>query len=93
MIWLLVLVALAGLVAWLVARAVARGRSPLGMSPRPVAPGADAAMEQLRVRYARGEIGSEEYRARAYDLGYPPPPAPTAPPPSGPPVSGPPPTE
>jgi uncharacterized membrane protein len=67
-----------GVVVW----ALVRGTR----SQHPVHPGSppDPAMETLRLRFARGEIGADEYAARAAQLsgvlvppGPPPPPAPT----------------
>jgi uncharacterized membrane protein len=58
-------------------------RTPSG--PAPWA-GADPALSELRIRYARGDISGEEYWQRASLLGYPPPPGagPAVPPPPGP---------
>jgi putative membrane protein len=48
------------------------GSPATGSSPRPGAPGpgADPALAELRLRYARGEITSEEYLQRVAGLGY-----------------------
>ncbi|MGH9096895.1 MAG: hypothetical protein ACRDWB_05680 [Acidimicrobiales bacterium] len=64
-----------------------------GGPPRPPAgtppwTGADSAINELRIRYARGDITSEEYWQRSSVLGYPPSPGPgpgPAPGPAGPP--------
>lgn len=58
-------------------------RNPFG--PPPWA-GGDPALNELRIRYARGDISGEEYWQRASLLGYPPSPGagPAAPPPPGP---------
>jgi hypothetical protein len=60
-------------------------RPPAGTPPWA---GADSAINELRNRYARGEISSEEYWQRASVLGYAPSPSP-APAPPGPPPPGP----
>jgi len=41
-----------------------------GPATAPVLP-TDSALQELRVRYARGDIGREEYMQRATDLGDP----------------------
>ncbi len=61
--------------------------SAAGMPPRPPAgtppwTGTDSAINELRIRYARGDITNEEYWQRSSVLGYPPP---TGPGPAGPP--------
>jgi uncharacterized membrane protein len=66
--------------------------SPVGMPPRmpagsPPWTGDDSAINELRIRYARGDISSEEYWQRSSVLGYPPSPGPG---PAGPPSAGPP---
>jgi uncharacterized membrane protein len=58
-------------------------RPPAGTPPWA---GADSAINELRIRYARGEISSEEYWQRAGVLGYAPSPGAG---PAGPPASGP----
>jgi hypothetical protein len=53
-----------------------------------VAPGFDPALEEVRMRYARGEIDRDEFARRSSDLGSPtasvpaPPPPPVAEPPA-----------
>ncbi len=62
--------------------------SPAGMpAGTPPWTGADSAINELRIRYARGDINSEEYWQRSSLLGYPPTPGPG---PAGPPSEGPP---
>lgn len=62
-----------------------RFAGPLHPGPHPMGPPADPALVELRMRYARGEIGPDEYGRRAADLGYPVPPgSPPAPPPAPP---------
>jgi uncharacterized membrane protein len=55
--------------------ALIRGWSGLGrIGPVPYqgpAPGFDPALAELRVRYARGEIGWDEYAQRGTHLGFP----------------------
>jgi hypothetical protein len=34
-------------------------------------PARDAAMEELRIRYARGDLGRDDFSQRMRDLGYP----------------------
>ena len=84
--WLLPLLfigVLVGLVVWLVLRttqrpAPATGPGP-GWSPAPpVAP--NAALEQVRARYARGEISREDFLQMSSDLGGSPYVPPLAPP-------------
>jgi uncharacterized membrane protein len=72
MIAVVVVSVIAGLIAFLVVRITSR-RAPL----RPVAAPAtsatmhDAALAQLRMRYARGEISRTDYLQAAADLGAP----------------------
>ena len=65
-------------------------RRPGRMRPGPgwyrAGPGWDPALQELRMRYARGEIGWDEYLRRSADLGFHPP---TAPPPGTPGWGGP----
>jgi uncharacterized membrane protein len=78
---LLVFVALLVAVVWLVVREVRRRHQP-AMAGGPPAPsfrtptpaGYDDALEQLRLRYVRGEIERDEYLQKVQDLGGPPPP-------------------
>jgi putative membrane protein len=66
------LILIAALVAYLVVRMTNR-RTP---SPALVVPAGapiqDAALQQLRLRYARGEISRSDYLQAAADLGAPP---------------------
>ncbi len=71
----LLLGALIALLVWAVLRTTRGGPPPRG---------ADAALEQLRYRYARGELGRDEFLRMWQDLGAPPP---VPPPPSSPPGS------
>ena len=96
--WLLVVVAVAAatvLIVWLIVRrrpVPSSGSAPYGAPPAPygttVAPHADPALEQARLRYARGEVSREEYLRIVADLGGTPPPAAPAgaPPPGAPPA-------
>lgn len=66
---MVVVAAMAATMAWLVAMAVYGGRAPdgpavLSEEPRRL----DPALDELRHRYARGEIGREEYLQRKIDL-------------------------
>ncbi|HEX3841605.1 MAG TPA: SHOCT domain-containing protein [Acidimicrobiales bacterium] len=95
----LVVLAILALVRWrrhphagMAASWVGGPRPPAGAPPWA---GADSAINELRIRYARGDISSEEYWQRASVLGYAPsPPSPGSPPsagtgPAGPPPPGP----
>ena len=80
LLWLLVLVGTAALAALVISRLIA-ARSPAPAAPPPAgpppataAPATDRAIEELRLRYARGEISADEYRTMARDLGHPAPP-------------------
>jgi len=71
---------LLGLVVWAIVRVSRQPQSPApppGPAPRP-----DPALEQARMRYARGEIDRDAYLRLVGDLGgdvaAPPPPAPPA---------------
>lgn len=57
--WALIVAGLVLLVKWL----VEQGRS--GTGP---APGSESALDILKKRYARGEIGKEEFEAKRRDL-------------------------
>jgi putative membrane protein len=74
---LVLLVVLAGVVVWGVLRLTAHGAPLLagvGGSTRPptALPPRDRALEELRVRYARGEVDRTDYLERSADLGGPP---------------------
>ena len=45
-----------------------RGNPPVDPAPDPAPPSLDAAAQELRMRYARGEISREEYLQRKIDL-------------------------
>jgi putative membrane protein len=84
--WLLPLLfigVLVGLVVWLVLRVTQRPATAGGPGWTPAPPPApNAALEQVRARYARGEITREDFLQMASDLGgapYVPPAAPPAP--------------
>ena len=67
LIFLLVLLVLAGLLVWSLLRPGARHAPP---AP-PAAGTGDAALEQARLRYARGEIDRDEFVRISRDLGSP----------------------
>ena len=66
----LLFLALIGLVVWAVVRLSGRTQFPVAASAG-VAPGlrADPALEEVRLRYARGEMSREEFVQRSQDLG------------------------
>jgi putative membrane protein len=76
---LLLFALLVGVIVWGVLRLTARRTSalaavgapvgPAPVGPAPVLPPSDRAQEELRVRYARGDIDRTEYLERATDLG------------------------
>jgi putative membrane protein len=64
------LLVLIGVGIWAVLRyssypVVAAGAGAVGAPPR------DAAVEELRIRYARGELGRDDFAQRMRDLGHP----------------------
>jgi putative membrane protein len=73
---ILLLAILTGVVVWAVVRGgprwAASPAAPATAIPRP-----DPALEELRIRYARGEVDPDDYRRRVADLGGPPMPAPS----------------
>jgi uncharacterized membrane protein len=79
---MLMFAALIGLVVWAVLRLTSQGPARSAGQPLAVPPqgGADAALQHARYRYARGEIGRDEFLLISNDLGAPlpapPPPAP-----------------
>lgn len=81
---IVIITALAALVAYIVVRLTNRrsGHASMAMVAPPMAmagaPRSDAALDQLRVRYARGEMSRADYLQAASDLGAP---APAEPPP------------
>jgi putative membrane protein len=67
---LLLFALLVGVIVWGVLRLTARRPSALAaVGAPPALPPHDRAQEELRVRYARGDIDRTEYRERAMDLG------------------------
>jgi putative membrane protein len=71
---LLLFALLVGLIVWGVLRLTAGRTSALAavgapVGPPPVLPPHDRAQEELRVRYARGDIDRTEYLERATNLG------------------------
>lgn len=67
LLWLLVLAAAVAGVVFLALRA--SGRPIGGGRPAPAGPAVDPAASELRLRYARGEVGRDEYLRTAADLG------------------------
>jgi putative membrane protein len=64
---LLLFLIVIGLVVWAVFRVT---RAPGATAPLPPAPASrDRALDELRFRYARGEIDREEFQRRSADLG------------------------
>jgi putative membrane protein len=62
---------LIGLIVWVVLRLSGRGFGPAAMATVPtgaVAPRRDPAIEEVRLRYARGEMSREEFVQRSLDL-------------------------
>jgi hypothetical protein len=77
----LALVALAALAAYLIVRFTNRRAAPLPAVVPAAYPMQDAALQQLRLRYARGELTRTDFLQAATDLGAPmPPPSPPDPP-------------
>jgi putative membrane protein len=76
---LVLFIALVVAVVWLVVREVRRRRAqpalagPSATFRTPTPPGYDDALEQLRLRYVRGEIDRDEYLRKVEDLGGTPP--------------------
>ena len=70
---LLLFAILVGVIVWGVLRLTAQRTSALAgvgpVGPPPAVPPRDHAQEELRVRYARGDIDRTEYLERATDLG------------------------
>lgn len=66
----LLLLALIGLAVWVVLRMTSRGSGlfPAGGAAAAVAR-PDGALEEVRLRYARGEMSREEFLQRSEDLG------------------------
>jgi putative membrane protein len=68
---LVLFLVLIGTVIWLVVREVRHRRDHSAPPPAIRAGNADAALEQLRMRYARSEVTRDEYLQMAQDLGAP----------------------
>jgi len=68
---LLLLAALIGVIIWGVLRMQRTGATPAAVLAAPSTPAraGDPALEELRLRYARGEMARTEYLERAGDLG------------------------
>jgi putative membrane protein len=68
----LLILVLIGVTIWAVFRITARGPVP-AMGPGPSTPAGrrDQALEEVRLRYARGEMTREEFVQRSRDLGGP----------------------
>jgi putative membrane protein len=78
---LLFFVAVVALVVWAVLRLTSRRDGPAWGAPSWRVPSRhDAALDTVRLRYARGEITREEYTSMVIDLGGQPPYAPGEPP-------------
>jgi putative membrane protein len=71
---LLLLAALIGVVVWGVLRVTSQGALATAAGPVPPAgpPPRDHALDELRVRYARGELDRTDFLERSADLGGPP---------------------
>jgi uncharacterized membrane protein len=61
---LVLLIVLIGVVVWAAVRVTRRDRVPLG-----AALAGDGALNEVRLRYARGEMNREEYLEKSRDLG------------------------
>ena len=72
-LWLLLLVLFVALVALAIYTLVRLARGSGGTGTAPPLGGPDAAVESVRMRYARGEIDREEFVRVSTDLGAPPP--------------------
>jgi putative membrane protein len=74
---LILWVVLIGVVIWAVLRVTSRhglAMAPAAPGPHgPPGPRPDGALEELRLRYARGEMSREEFLQRSSDLGGTPP--------------------
>jgi uncharacterized membrane protein len=82
---LLFLVAVLAFGVWAVRRITDGNRLVAGSAPRTAGiatAGADGALQELRLRYARGDVDRDEFTQRLHDLGgegpEPPPPPPPA---------------
>jgi putative membrane protein len=80
---LLMFLIVIGLIVWAVLYVTSHRASPAAAPAGP--PPRDPALEELRIRYARGEMAREEFVERSHDLGGGPPAGfepPAAPPPA-----------
>ena len=66
--WILVIVGVILLIRWLVGQSGAGGGHMMGMGGQMMAPPGNRAMETLKDRYAKGEIGKEEFDQMKKDL-------------------------
>jgi putative membrane protein len=66
---LILLVVLIGVGIWAVLRVTSRRTLDAATAPVPAGPRPDAALEEVRLRYARGEMSREEFAQRSRDLG------------------------
>jgi putative membrane protein len=66
---LILWVVLIGVAIWAVLRVTSRHALVATTAPSPAAPRSDAALEEVRLRYARGEMSREEFAQRSRDLG------------------------
>jgi putative membrane protein len=60
---------LIGVAIWAVLRVTSRRSMVATTGPLPAGPRPDAALEEVRLRYARGEMSREEFAQRSRDLG------------------------
>jgi putative membrane protein len=73
---LVLFIVLIGLVVWAVLRFTGRGRALMPASSGVVAASPpDDALQEVRLRYARGEMNRQEFVQRYRDLGGSPPPS------------------
>jgi putative membrane protein len=66
---LILWVLLIGVAIWAVLRVTSRRTLVASTVPGPAATRPDAALEEVRLRYARGEMSREEFAQRSRDLG------------------------
>ena len=66
---LVVIAAIAALIAFVVVRLTNRRQPVVPMTAPPAGHGHDAAIDQLRLRYARGEVSRTDYLQAIADLG------------------------
>jgi putative membrane protein len=65
----LLLIGLIGVAVWAVLRLTGGGPGAIRGWAAPAMPRPDGVLEEVRLRYARGEIGREEFLQRMTDLG------------------------